>query len=182
LDIVNTIISFLTPLAIAVVGFFIQRVLAQQNQNWRIQERLVDKRVEIYQSIAEDLNKIYCYVMDVGTFKDESPDEIIQAKRNVDKNMYMYQAIWPEETFNQFKEYMDSAFATYQGYGEDAKIRATTIEKRSAYKKGDKNWQDDWDKRFTGKRDPEHQPKYKKLMNLISRDLMYLPVNTGNQK
>jgi hypothetical protein len=58
LDIVNTIISFLTPLAIAVVGYFIQRVLAQQNQNWRIQERLVDKRVEIYQSIAEDLNKI----------------------------------------------------------------------------------------------------------------------------
>jgi hypothetical protein len=95
----------------------------------------------------------------------------------------MYQAIWPEETFKQFKTYMNSAFGTFQGgVGGDAPIRATTFEKKVAYEKSGKEWLGKWDKQFTEKRDPEHKVKYEALMNLISRDLMYLPVNTGNQK
>ena len=181
MDIGSLIVSLLTPLTIAIVGYYIQKVLAQQNQNWKIQERLADKRVEIYGNIAEDLNRIYCYVMDVGTFKSESPEAILAAKRNVDKNMYMYQAFWPAETFQRFNDYMDSAFATYRGVGEDATIRAKISEKKAAYEKSGEEWPAEWDKRFTEKRDQDHKVKYKKLMDLISRDLMYLPVDTGGE-
>jgi hypothetical protein len=174
MEVAKLIASFLTPITIALVGYFIQRTLAEQNRRWQVQERLADKRAEIYEKIAEDLNKIYCYVRDVGGFKLETPEAILVAKRNVDRNMFAYQAIWPEETFKSFKAYMDSAFATFQGVGVDAKIRTRTMEKRAAREKRGEDWPAAWNERFTEKTDVEHESKYQALMNLISRDLMYL--------
>jgi hypothetical protein len=175
MEVAKIFVSALTPLAIAVVGYFIQQTLARQNRSWKAQERIADKRVEIYEQIAEDLNKIYCYVMDVGGFRNETPDTILDAKRNVDRQMYMYQALWPEDTFQRFTDYMESAFATYQGVGTSAKIRARTLEKEAAWQKDGKEWPSDWDARFTGERDFEHRQKYEALMRRISTDLMLSP-------
>jgi hypothetical protein len=173
MEIAKLVISVLTPVSIALVGFLIQRALAQQSRTWKVQERLADKRVEIYEKVAEDLNKVFCYVMDVGGFKDETPETIIAAKRNVDKHMFMYQALWPVETFNQYRTYLNSAFALFQGAGEDAKIRARSFEKRSAYVKQQRPWPKEWDVRFTEETDPLHSEKYQALMSLISKDLMH---------
>ncbi len=174
MELAKLIVSFLTPLTIAVVGFLVQRTLAEQSRTWKIEDRLADKRVEIYEKIGLDLNRIYCYVMDVGDFKDETPDGIMTAKRSVDRNMFVYQAIWPEETFRCFKEYMGVAFAHYEGeLGEDAKIRARLPEKKAAFKNKGKQWSTNWDERFTGERDGSHHAKYQLLMKLISKDLMH---------
>lgn len=165
--------SLLIPLSIALVGFFVQRALAAQSRSWKFQDRIVDKRIEVYEKIAEDLNRIYCYVMDVGTFKSETPDTIIAAKRNVDRYMHIYQAIWSEDTFNAFSEYVNSAFDTYQDVGKDAAIRSRSSEKRAAQKNRNEEWPASWDERFTGERDPKHREKYKELVRLLSRDLMH---------
>lgn len=174
MEIAQIFLSILTPLTIAIVGYFIQRTLALRQRSWRVQERIADKRVEIYEKIAGDLNRIYCYVLDIGGFKDDTPDAILSAKRNVDKQMFMYEAIWPEDTFKQYLNYMDSAFETFTGVGEDAKIRSFEIEKEIARKKKGQQWDDSWHERFTEERDPEHQDKYHRLIKLISRDLMHV--------
>jgi hypothetical protein len=165
--------SLLIPLSIALVGFLVQRALAAQSRSWKFQDRIVDKRIEVYEKIAEDLNRIYCYVMDVGTFKSETPDTIIAAKRNVDRYMYIYQAIWSEDTFKAFKVYEKSAFKMYQDIGEDADIRSPFLEKRAAREKRNEAWPESWDKRFTKERDPKHKEKYQELIRLLSRDLMH---------
>jgi hypothetical protein len=178
MEIAKLIVSFLTPLTIALVGLLVQRTLAAQSRTWKVEDRLADKRVEIYEKIGVDLNRIYCYVMDVGDFKDEIPDEIIAAKRNVDRNMFIYQAIWPEETFKCFQEYIDSAFLHSKGErGSDAKIRAQVPEKKAARENRGKKWPAAWDERFTGERDASHKTKYAQLMKLISRDLIYTAHN-----
>jgi hypothetical protein len=178
MELAKLIASFLTPLAIAFVGLLVQRTLAAQSRTWKVEDRLADKRVEIYEKIGVDLNRIYCYVMDVGDFKDEIPDKIIDAKRNVDRNMFIYQAIWPEETFKCFQEYIDSAFLHSRGErGDDAMIRATVLEKKAAREKRHKQWPDAWNERFTGERDTSHKTKYAELMKLISRDLIYTAHN-----
>lgn len=180
MEFLKLIDSLLTPLSIAVVGYFIQRTLAEQNRNWKVQERIADKRVEIYERVAVDLNRIYCYVMDIGDFKDQKWEAIILAKRNVDRNMFMYQAIWSVDTFQCYENYMLSAFAIEQGAGKDAKIRTRTHQKKEALKKKSENspgkrehWPDSWDINFTEEQDSEHSNKYRRLMTLISRDLMH---------
>lgn len=62
---------------------------------------------------------------------------------------------------------MNSAFATFQGVGADAKIKTTDIEK----KVGIPEWKQDWSNRLTGDHDPKHREKYDKLINLIANDL-----------
>jgi hypothetical protein len=173
MEIAKLIASFLTPLTIALVGLLVQRTLAAQNRAWQLEDRLIAKRMDIYEKIAEDLNRIYCYVMDVGDFKDETPDAILAAKRSVDRVMFIYQAIWSEETFKHFNEYMDSSFAHFQGVGEDAKIRAKVLEKKASRLKRAKKWPANWDARFTDERDPAHRGKHQELMNSISKDLMH---------
>jgi len=173
-ELAKLIVSVFTPVTIVVVGFFVQRALAERNRIWKIGDRLADKRMETYGKIGLDLNTIYCYVEDIGGFKDETPDSIIAAKRSVDRTMFVYQAIWPEQTFKCFKEYMDSAFEPYGGgAGKDARIRAQLEEKRAAFKekwKG-KEWDPNWDRRFTGERDQAHDRKYQELIKLLSKDL-----------
>jgi hypothetical protein len=182
MELAKLVASFLTPLTIALVGYFVQRTLAEQNRSWKIQDRLADKRAEIYEKIAADLNKIYCYVMDVGAFRDETPASILIAKRNMDKQMYMFQAIWPEDTFKAFTDYMHSAFATYQGVGEDAKIRAKPLEKRVARENRGEEWPTNWNDRFTGERDPKHKEKYDSVIKSISRDLMHWTGNSPTER
>ncbi|HLL69791.1 MAG TPA: hypothetical protein VK363_00070 [Pyrinomonadaceae bacterium] len=172
MEVVKLLASLLIPLSIALVGFLVQRALAAQSRSWKSHDRIVEKRIEVYEKIAEDLNRIYCYVMDVGTFRGETPDTIIAAKRNVDKFMYIYQAIWSEDTFRAFEEYQASAFATYQGIGEDAGIRSPFEEKRVARERRNEAWLAGWNERFTGERDPKHGEKYRELVRLLSRDLM----------
>ncbi len=174
MEFAKLIISLLTPLSIALVGYLVQRALAEQSRSWKFQDRLIDKRIEVYEKIAEDLNRIYCFVMDVGTFKGETPETIIVAKRNVDKYMYIYQAIWSEDTFKAFKEYQESAFVTHQGgAGEDALIRSKLFEKKAARENRDQSWTASWDECFTEELDPAHREKYKELVKLLSKDLMY---------
>jgi len=174
MEIAKLIISLLTPLSIVLVGYFVQRALAEQSRSWKFQDRVIDKRIEIYEKIAEDLNRIYCYVTDVGTFKGETPNTIIEAKRNVDKYMYIYQAIWSEDTFKAFKKYEASAFVTHQGdAGEDARIRSKLFEKKAARENRDQSWTASWDECFTEECDPAHREKYQELVRLLSKDLMH---------
>lgn len=170
LEVAKLIVSIITPVAIVFIGFWIQSTLAKQNQTWKARERLADRRLMIYDDIRDELNRIYCFIEDVGTWKEEDPDKVISYKRKLDQVMHTQQAIWAPDTFSAYQEYMDAAFATYQGVGEDAKIETKLYEKE----KGIKDWKPAWSDRLTDKKDPSHKSKYKTLINLISRDLMLM--------
>ena len=74
---------------------------------------------------------------------------------------------WREDTFQAYKHYMDSAFRTYTGVGNDAQIKTNADQKRQL-----PNWKPEWEKRLTGAIDPDHRGAYKNLQGLILRDLV----------
>lgn len=174
-----------TPVVAALLGLFIQtqlaeqarttqQLLADQGRSWQQTQRLEDRRMQVYDAVRVDLNKIYCFVEDVGSWKEDNPDTVITYKRKVDREMHTHRAIWSTETFDAYLKYMNSAFAENQGgVGKDAPIATTAIEKR----KGVKNWSPDWDSRLTGNRVIEHKRNYDLLLNLMSRDMS---LNTKN--
>lgn len=173
MELAKLLVSILTPLAIVAVGYFIQRAMANQSQSWKRLDRLVDKRVDVYEKIAEDLNRIHCYVLDIGGFKQETPETILAAKRNVDRQMFIYRAIWPPETFAAFLRFIESSFEHFQGIGRDAKIRTTFVEKKTAYERKGETWPAGWDEWFTKERDVEHKRKHDELIERIADDLNF---------
>jgi hypothetical protein len=162
LEVANLIASLMTPAAIAYVGYLLQGQLAKQN-------RVVERRIDLYGTVGESLNRIYCFIEDIGDFRNDTPHTIIDHKRKVDGAMYSWQAIWPEDTFSAYNEYIDSAFEHYAGgIGQSARIRTIEAEKQA----GIPNWVSGWSKLLTGECDPEHRARYRRLIDLILRDIL----------
>ena len=65
---------------------------------------------------------------------------------------------------------MDSAFETYQGSGEKAKIRARSFQKQKAYGVDRMVWDESWDKYFIGKVDQNSKSAYWELVESMLAD------------
>jgi hypothetical protein len=176
IDILN---SLTLPIMLALAGFLIGFVAQTMNRRWQTKDRVAEKRLEIYERIGEDLNRIYCYIMDVGDFKDDTPDSIVAAKRRVQKQMNIYRALWPDRTLAALHDYMNSGFKTFQGPGVPARVRASTFEKKAAFEQLNLPWDPAWDARFIDdfgdieEHKAEHRRLYEYLQRLLSRDLMF---------
>jgi len=94
---------------------------------------------------------------------------VISCKRYADGLMHSYRALWPPDTFRAYNDYMNTAFATFQGVGIDARINTSSERKQ----RENANWSPEWNKRLTGEVNPAHQGKYQELMSLFKRDLGY---------
>jgi len=176
IDILN---SLTLPLLLAVAGFLIGFIVQTVNRQWQIKDRVAGKRLEIYERIGEDLNRIYCYVMDVGDYTKDDPFTILSAKRNAQRQMNIYQALWPPDTFDALRAFLNSAFKTFQGPGEQARIRASMFQKKAYYQKLNLEWNPEWDERFVDDfgdletHQAEHRRLYEDMQRLLSRDLMF---------
>lgn len=179
LEVAKLIVSMATPLTVVLATYWVQRTLAQQHQaaqaqiaeqdrSLRAREHLAKQRLTIYSQIGEPLNRIFCFVEDVGTWKEDSPDSIIRSKRLIDQVMFSQQALWSPETFDAYKNYMEGAFETYRGVGKDAAVRTNTFEKERL-----PGWKTGWKDQIVEK-DPTHAERYRTMVNLINRDLMLM--------
>lgn len=167
LEAAKLLVGIATPLALALLGFRIQATLAKQNEAWRSRERLADRRLAVYDEIRKPINQIYCYIEDVGTYKDDTPPTIIVSKRSVDQTMFTNEAIWSSDTLQAYRDYMQSAFLVFSGVNQDAQIRTSFAQKATL-----DGWNNTWVDRFTGTRARDHSQRYNQLMKSFSRDLM----------
>ena len=159
--------GLLTPILVAWFGFLVQQQLAEQSRSWQSQQRLADRRIQVYDSVRNERNRIYCFIEDVGSWKEDNPETAVGYKRMIDRAMHTNRAIWAADTFQSYLDYMNAAFETYQGVGTDAKLKTTDLEK----KVGVPGWRPDWSGRLTGTRDTAHRKRYDKLVDLMSRDI-----------
>ena len=71
--------STLTPAALAAVGIYIHRVTKQfEHIQWRSQ-KLIEKRLSIYDDLAPLFNDVLCYFTYVGAWRDIDPTKIIES-------------------------------------------------------------------------------------------------------
>ena len=173
IEIAKLLASTLTPISLMIMGYFLNKTLAQQGQEWRENDKLIEKRIEIYSEIANPLNKIYCYIQDVGDYKSLYPETVISSKRSSDRLFHMYRPIWSRETIYAYKSFSSASFEVFNGSGTDAKIRTISKEKKAAAKLGRKPWLNDWNALLTEEREPDYHQKYVRLMNAFSADLGY---------
>jgi hypothetical protein len=180
LEVTKLIVAILTPVTVAYFGYLFQQQITNQNsiaqqqiaiqtREWQSQQRLLERRLQVYDAIRVELNRIYCFIEDVGTWKDDTPATVVRYKRDIDQTMYSQSALWSADTVQAYKSYMDAAFEPYQGIGVDAKIKTSAWQK----KVGVPGWQEAWSEKLTGSLDEAHRQKYDKLISLISRDLSF---------
>ncbi len=166
----KTVLSILTPLILVYLTFIVQSTIKEKEAEFERLQQILNEKQRIYGTLGSDLNRIYVYIADVGDFRQYTPLQIIQKKRESDRLFLTYLPYWTEETANRYTDFMKSAFATYQWSGERAKIRATAYQKQMAYKKDNLTWEDSWNKHFTKERDANYVSAYWKLVESLLAD------------
>jgi hypothetical protein len=162
--------SALTAITLAVLAFVIHDTLKVREAALKTGEQIIAQKQSIYSRLGDRLNVIYVYVADVGDFRQYTPPQIVQRKRECDRLFFSYRFYWSTDTEKKYGEFMQAAFQAHNGVGFAAKIRALNTEKVAAYDADKRKWNTEWNAYFTGERDTQLQEKYYELVHALLAD------------
>jgi hypothetical protein len=120
------IVSLLTPAAIAVLAFTLNKRFKHFERSLEEQRRVSETRFELYKEIGFQLNDLYAYFNYVGNWKSQSPAEVIDRKRALDRHVFTYRPIFSQEFNANFDRFILSCFQMYGGWRKDARLRTTS--------------------------------------------------------
>jgi hypothetical protein len=169
LEIAKLLVGVLTPLSVAALGFLISSRLKRLDlAQWKSQ-KLLEKRIAVYDQVAPQLNLLLCFYTWVGYWRSITPDSVIQAKRELDRTMNVYRYLFQDEVYMAYQAFVNVLFETYTGAGHDAKIlSAIRTPDGDRISNATFAWQPEWSGRFTvgGKvaTKSEVRSKYQHLM------------------
>jgi len=170
LEVAKLAASLGTAIAVAILGVYIHRVTKRfEHSQWRSQ-KLIEKRLAIYDDLAPLLNDLLCFFTYVGAWKEIDPATAVNLKRKVDKKVHLAAPLFSHRFFNACMTFQDLCFETYTGWGIDARLRSQFKRRKEA--SGTK-WDNGWEKLFS---DVASDPKsirdaYREIMEAFAADL-----------
>lgn len=170
LEVAKITSSVLTPIAIATLGVYVHRVTkAFEHRQWRSQ-KLIEKRLDVYDDLAPDLNDLLCYFTFVGCWRDLDPPAVVAMKRKVDKKIHLASPLFSKQFFSSCMDFQNLCFETYSGWGRDALLRTTVARRKEARPR---DWNGEWDKCFSEQpSDPRAvRAAYSAIMAVLSEDI-----------
>ncbi len=181
LEIARLSASLMTPLMVAFVGFLLNRRIKTYEQNQWTNQKIVDKRLDIYDKLVPYLNDVLCFYCYIGNWKEIGPKEIIQYKRVLDKSMSIYKPLFDTEVWKAYNVFIHLCFETSVHWENDATIRSS-FTKRAQFSS---NWDEAWYDLFSDKyldrlaAEEEYESRqidlimtsYTKLMNALKNDI-----------
>lgn len=171
LEIAKLVAGLLTPLTVAGFGIYVHRVTKRFEQiQWQSQ-KLIEKRLEIYEALATKFNSLLCYYTYVGAWRDVEPTAIVEMKRELDKSIYLAAPLFNEEFFKSCIDFQQICFTTYNGWGKDALLRTHFERRREARGAA---WKSEWEELFdeVSPSDPQEiRIAYGKIMNSFAKNI-----------
>ena len=168
----KVLLSILTPLVLVALTFVVNNAIQERGALLKREEQILAEKQKIYAELGQRLNIIYVYVVDVGDFRLYTPPQVIEMKREADRQFFMYRPYWSEATEQKYSEYMKGAFRTYNGAGLPAKINASRAEKIAAYEFDNLKWESSWNAYFTEEVDPGIKNKYYAVVSSLMGDIV----------
>jgi hypothetical protein len=168
-EIIKLFVSTLTPISVAIVGYFLNRRLKSiDDAQWQ-NRKIVEKRLDLFDKISPDLNSIFCFFVWVGYWKDISPKDLIDKKRELDKIVHIYRHLLSPEFYSAYCDFIHLAFRTYSGAGMDALIRSEiSCSDGDRREHANYEWKAEYESFFDASRAPERRDfiiAYQKVMD-----------------
>lgn len=158
LEVAKLIVAALAPVSIVMLGFFVNRRIKDLERIEWTNRKAIEKRIDLFDRLAPDVNRLYCYLNWIGDWQEMTPPEVVALKRRLDKGFFVYRYLIGEDVFLAYQAFMELAFRTYVAAGKDALIRTTL-----ASPLGDRRtsrffeWRAEWDGFFDEQDVPDPQ-------------------------
>jgi hypothetical protein len=169
LDYLEIGLAAIGPVIGLFVGIVLLKLTKQKEMSQWQNQKLIEKRIEIWDKVGPIMNDIYCFCMRIGGWKEQSPPDVISMKRNVDKLVHLSRPYFSDNFFKEYQEFIGVCFEVFQGYGENAKLKTPLWEHKNARP----HWDPIWDKCFHNSATIESSfvEKYERLINQVQIDL-----------
>ena len=131
LEIVKLAVAALTPLLVLLIGLMIARATRRVEQAQWASRTLIEKRLELFDKMAEPLNDLLCFLRLVGDFQTITPPEAIARKRKLDKLFFTHEALMSEEFGARYRAYINACFEPYTAVGHYARLKASVQRQRT---------------------------------------------------
>lgn len=122
LEITKVSVSVLTPLAVAGVGYWINRRLKSLESAQWSQQKIIERRIQAYDELAPELNRLFCFFAYVGSWKETTPPEIINLKRTLDRCAHISAPLFDPDFLPIYTGLLDCCFTTFGRWGDDASV------------------------------------------------------------
>jgi hypothetical protein len=174
--IVSLVAAFLTPLLLFLLGLIVARAARRiENAQWA-SRKIIERRLELHKEMAPILNDVYCFFTTRGHFRDITPPDALEKKRQLDKLFHTNKDLFSLKFQADYYDFMRSCFIEYSRLPEDAHLNAQAAWMRE--QRSYKGWDPEWDDRFVemtaakSKETAEEQKrKYEALMSAFADDL-----------
>jgi len=175
LEVAKLAASLVTPVVVAILGVYIHRVTKRfEHSQWRSQ-KLIEKRLAVYDDLAPLLNDLLCFFTYVGAWKELDAPTAVGLKRKVDKKVHLAAPLFSPGFFEACMAFQNLCFETYTGWGVDARLRSQFKRRKDVW--GAK-WDVGWEQLFSDEAsDPQAvRAAYREVMQAFAADLGVVPV------
>jgi hypothetical protein len=141
LEIVKLGVAALTPIAVTLLGLWIARAVRRIEQAQWTNRKLIERRLDVFDRMAEPLNDLFCFFRRVGHFQEITPPDTVARKRQLDRLFFVNEALMTDEFVAAYHAFMGACFQTFVGAGLDAQLKASLKAQRAERREG---WRDEW--------------------------------------
>lgn len=133
-------IAVLAPVIIIFLIIRFNRIKKHLINEFQSTQRLIEKRIEIYDRIGPKLNDILCFMNYTGNWKDLTPLDIMRLKRELDKEMNISAPLFSEDLLKKYNSFMQVCFVSHSGWEHEEKIKSQYVLRQEQ----DPNWLEDY--------------------------------------
>lgn len=116
-------VAALTPLVTGLVGVFVLRMGTRIETTRHLHQRLLSRRLDVFEEVAPKLNDIHCFYQAIGHWAELSPDEIIRRKRAVDRVLQVHRYLFGSEFWGAYQRFERAHFEMFAAVGQHARLR-----------------------------------------------------------
>lgn len=170
LEIAKLVVGICTPLLLLGLGVVINRAAKRIEHAQWTNQKVIERRLAVYDKMAPLLNDIFCFFRFRGDFRSFEPKDIVDKKREVDRDFHINKPLFGERFHRDYRVFMKVYFKEFDRAGEDAKLRTTP--EAQEYERGS------WDPGWTASLAPQEastqgdlQAAYDRLMATFAAEL-----------
>jgi len=125
LEIVKLVASLFTTLLITFFGFLINRNIMNLDKKNKVNDKILEKRLQIYENIVPKLNDILCFHAYIGDWRDLTPIDIIKYKKSIGKELYMYSPLFTPKLIETYRDFISLCYEKSTDVSTKSKIKSS---------------------------------------------------------
>lgn len=125
LEVAKLAVALITPVVVLLLGIWVTRLAKRLEQAQWANQKVIEKRLAIYDDLSPSLNDVYCYFMRVGSWNERSPEEIVAVKRSMDRTANVYRYLFTPAFWDAYQGFIAVCYETYTGAGRPARLRTS---------------------------------------------------------